>query len=93
VLESKLKKLFEDDKSFAVDSIGFDNGIMVNEQGDLVDYMILEYEDRFDVYLNLYDEGEPPYRNILVKGSSRKKEIAQKIAVRKLNKEAYKHLN
>ncbi|MBW8350791.1 hypothetical protein K0H71_15245 [Bacillus sp. IITD106] len=92
-MESKLKKLFEDDPSFGTDSIGFDNGFMVNEQGDLVDYMILEYADRFDVYLNLYDEEEPPYRNILVKGSSRKKEIAQRIAVRKLNKEAYKHLN
>lgn len=91
-LKSKLEKLVEDDLSFGTDAVGFDNGFMQNQQGDLVDYMILEYEDRFDVYLNLYDEGESPYRDILVRGSSKKKEIARRIAVRKLNKEAYEHL-
>ncbi|MBS4195787.1 hypothetical protein [Lederbergia citri] len=88
-MKSKLKKLFEDDKSFGTDSIGFDNGFMQNQHGDLVDYMILEYVDRFDVYLNLYDEGKPPYRNILAKGSAKTKEEAQMLAIEELDRFAY----
>ena len=48
---------------------------------------MLEYLDRFDVYLNITDDGESPYRDILVKGSSKNKEVAKKIATRKLNNE------
>lgn len=53
----------------------------------MVDYLVLEYLDRFDVYLNITDDGESPYRDILVKGSSKNKEVAKKIATRKLNNE------
>ena len=83
---SKLEELF-DDESFATDAIGHDNGFTINDYGDVLDYMILEYEDRYDVYLNLCDEGEAPFRDILVKGSSKSKEVARRIATRKLNKE------
>ncbi|HLT41948.1 MAG TPA: hypothetical protein VKZ95_04520 [Sphingobacteriaceae bacterium] len=92
-LKSKLEELFDNDLTFGTDSLNFENGIMINQHNDMVDYIILEYRDRFDVYLNLFDDGEPPYRNILVKGSSSKKDVAKRIAVRKLNNEAYGHLN
>lgn len=91
-LKSKLLKLY-DDETFGVDAISFNNGFVINSHDDLIDYMILEYQDRFDVYLNLYDHGEPPYRNILVKGSSKSLDVARNIALRKLDKEAYGHLN
>ncbi|OAK72697.1 hypothetical protein [Lederbergia galactosidilytica] len=88
-MKTKLHELFERDKQFGADAISFDSGLMINGRKEVVYYMIIEYEDRFDCYLNLCDDGEPPYRNILVKGSSIKKEVAQQISVRKLNKEAY----
>ncbi|MFD1929243.1 hypothetical protein ACFSFY_14465 [Sporosarcina siberiensis] len=85
-MESKLDELM-DDETFAVDAISHDVGIMFTEHNYAVNYLILEYADRFDAYLNLYDEGEAPFRNILVKGSSKSKEIAMSIASRKLNNE------
>lgn len=85
-MKSKLEELF-DDENFGVEAVGHNNGIMIYKSSVPVDFLILEYKNRFDVYLNLFDEGEPPYRNILVKGSSKKLETAQKIAVRKLEKE------
>lgn len=84
-MRSKLEELF-DDESFAVGSTGYDNGVMVNQQGDPVEYMMLRYADRWDVYLNLFDEGEAPFRNILVKGSAKDKNTAKELAVEKLNK-------
>ncbi|WP_438315349.1 hypothetical protein [Sporosarcina sp. FA9] len=86
-MKSKLDELLDDDEIFAVDAISHDVGMMINKHGDAVDYVILEYADRFDAYFNLYDEGEAPYRNILVKGSSKSKEVARSIANRKLNNE------
>ncbi|MBO0586447.1 hypothetical protein [Sporosarcina sp. E16_8] len=85
-MKSKLIELF-DDESFGTDAINNDVGIMISDFGDMVDCLVLEYEDRYDVYLNLYDEDEAPHRNVLVKGSSKNKEIAKRIAARKLNKE------
>lgn len=86
-MKSKLEELFDNDETFAADSINNDIGMMINQQGDVVEYVILEYADRFDAYLNVYDEGEEPYRNILVKGSSKSKEVAMSIANRKLDNE------
>ncbi|HBZ09135.1 MAG TPA: hypothetical protein DEO65_04495 [Bacillus bacterium] len=84
----KLQKLF-DDPNFAVGSIGCDTGLMINPQNDVVDYMIIEYPGRFEVYLNLFDYEDPSIPNVLVKGKSKSLEVAKSIAVRKLNKEAY----
>lgn len=92
-LKSKLEELLENNELIYGGMISFDNGIMINDNGDLVDFAVLEYADRFDVYLNLYDEGEAPYRNILVKGSSRSMEAAQKIAKRKLNEKYEDHVH
>ncbi|RST59694.1 hypothetical protein D5F11_011370 [Siminovitchia terrae] len=86
--KSKLEMLV-DDQQFGVGNKSVDTGIMINDHNDAVDYLILEFNDRFEVYLNLYDENEPPYRNILTSGKSRSLEVAKKIAVRKLNKLAY----
>ena len=85
-MKSKLEELF-DDEAFGTDAINHDIGIMISSFGVPVDCLVLEYEERCDVYLNLYDEDEAPYRNILVKGSSKNKETAKRIAARKLNKE------
>lgn len=41
-LKSKLEELFDNDESLGIDSIIFDNGIIVNDFGDAVDYMVLE---------------------------------------------------
>jgi len=91
-LKSKLEELFGDE-AFGTDAISHDNGFMINGYGDTVDYLVLEYEDRWDVYLNLYDEDEAPYRNVLVKGSSSSKEVAKRIATRKLDKEYENHVH
>jgi hypothetical protein len=85
-LKSKLEELF-DDEAFGTDAINRDVGIMISSFGIPVDCLVMEYEDRCDVYLNLFDEDEAPYRNLLVKGSSKSREVAQSIAARKLNKE------
>ncbi|MHC8516963.1 hypothetical protein [Sporosarcina sp. ITBMC105] len=84
-MKSKLEKLF-DDESFGTDAIDHELGIMIKD-GVPVDYLILKFKKRWDVYLNVYDEGMPPFRNILVKGSSRNKEVAKSLATRKLDKE------
>lgn len=49
-MKSKLEALF-DDKDFGTGAIGHDNGIMIHSEVP-VDYLILEYGNRFDVYLN-----------------------------------------
>ena len=85
-MKSKLEELF-DDATFGTDAINHDIGIMITDFGIPVDCLVLEYEDRYDVYLNLYDDGEAPHRNILVKGSSKNIEIAKRIAARKIHKE------
>lgn len=90
-MKSGLEALFNDG-DFGTGAIGHDNGIMIHSDFP-VDYLILEYGNRFDVYLNLYDEGEAPYRNILVKGSSKKLEIVKNIAIRKLEKECENHIH
>ena len=90
-MKSALEELFESNEDILKGVISYDNGIMTNEQGDTVDYVILQYKYRHDVYLNLFDEGKAPYRNILVKGSSINRVIAKRKATRKLNKEYQVH--
>lgn len=85
-MKSKLEELF-DDESFAIGAISHDNGFLINDYGDMVDYVALEYENRWDVYLNHFDEGDAPYRNILVKATSEDKEGAKEMAMIKLKLE------
>ncbi|MHA6258374.1 hypothetical protein ACXYMX_00550 [Sporosarcina sp. CAU 1771] len=92
-MKSKLEELFDNDETLGADSVSLDNWIMINDYGDAIDYVILEYADRWDVYLSLYDEGEAPYRNILVQGSSKDMDTAREIATRKLNEEYKKHVH
>lgn len=89
-MESKLEKLLDDDNVLK-GVISYDNGFMINDHGDAVDYLMLEYKDRHDVYLNLFDGGVAPYRDILVKGSSNSIEVSKRIATKKLNKEYQIH--
>lgn len=70
-----------------INIVNYDNGIMISEYGDAATFVLLEYEDHFEVYLSLYDEGEPPYRDILVTGTSTDMEEAMVIASRNLSKE------
>lgn len=89
-----MKSLLEDlfvDENFGIDSTSMDTGVMMNEYNDLLVYMILEYNDRVEVYLELDDEDEPPYRNIMAKGIAGTVEAAKKIAVENLHKQAYKN--
>lgn len=90
-LKSKLDKLAESGELMGTNVVNYDNGIMISEYGDAATFVLLEYEDYFEVYLSLYDEGEPPYRDILVTGTSMDVEDAMKIASRNLSKE-YKKL-
>lgn len=88
-MRSKLLALYEDDEKFGIDAIDIQTGLMINPEKDVVEYLILQFPGRYEVYLNLFDEGEPPYRNILVSGKSKSLEVAKSIAVRKLRKKAY----
>lgn len=87
-MEYKLKKLF-DNPNFALGAIGCETGIMVNPQNNVVDYMIIEFPNLFEVYLHLYDDEDPSVPNVLTSGKSKSLEVAKNIAVRKLTKEAY----
>lgn len=86
-IKSKLVALY-DDESFATDAISSDAGLMVNQYNEVVNYLILEYQGFFHVYLNLFD-GEEPFRNILSEGIATTLEEAKEIAVNNLNKMAY----
>lgn len=92
-MKSKIEELLENDELMEDGIVNFENGLMINDYDDSVDFVIFEYADRFDVYLNLYDEGEAPYRNILVMGSSENKESAMKIAAKKLSEEYEKNVH
>ncbi|OIK13579.1 hypothetical protein BIV60_13880 [Bacillus sp. MUM 116] len=85
---SKLLELV-DEKKFGKGAIGFDNGFMINSHDDMVDYLIVEFEDRFEVYLNIYDNGKTPNRDFLAEGLAEDLEEAKEIAVRNLEKIAY----
>ena len=86
-MKSKLVALY-DDEEFATDAINSDVGLMVNQYNEVVNYLILEYQGFFHVYLNLFDE-EEPFRNILSEGIAPTLEEAQVIAVNNLNEMAY----
>jgi hypothetical protein len=90
--KSKMFSLF-DDEEFAKDAIDCDSGIMINQHKDVLNFLILTFEDRFEVYLELFDDGEPPYRDILGVGIAETLEAAKAIAVANLNRQAYSQLN
>lgn len=88
IVKSQLLSLL-DDKEFGKGAINHDVGLMVNEHNDVLNYFIIEFKDSFEVYLELNDEGEPPYRSHLAKGSGRELDEARRNAVDKLNEIAY----
>lgn len=89
LIQSKLFSLY-DDPNFATDAIDFDTGVMINEYGDAILYLVLQYaENHFHVYLSLCDDGNPPYRDIMAEGIATTLEAAQDIAVKNLNKLSY----
>ncbi|MFJ8264782.1 hypothetical protein [Peribacillus asahii] len=85
--KSKLIELY-DDEFFGTEAIDGEAGIMINEYNEVVDFLILTFEDRIEVYLNLYDE-EAPYRNILAKGVAAEIEEAKDRAIANLNRQVY----
>ena len=86
-MKPKIFELFEDE-NFGVDALEYETGIMLYDSLP-VDFLMMRNESGWDVYLNLYDD-EPPYRNILVKGSARNLEDAKSIATQKLDEECRK---
>lgn len=88
----KLEDLVED-KDFARNFIDSEVGVMVNQHNDLITYLIVEYEESVEVYLELNDLGEPPYRELLAEGIAETVEEAKAIAVKNLNEMAYKNIN
>ena len=87
-METKLTELLNNgllDKYY----IGLETGLMVNEHQDVAAFMILQYDGNFHMYLHLWDDDEPPFRDILVEGIAPTLEEAQEIAVANLDKMAY----
>lgn len=88
---SKLIALF-DDEQFGTDALDAQTGILVNEYDDVVEYLILTFVNRVEVYLNLFDE-KPPYRNYLGTGAAEEIEAAKAIAITDLNRQAYSNIH
>lgn len=86
-MKSKLVALY-DDENFATDAINGDVGLIVNQYNEVVNYLILEYQGFFHVYLNLFDD-EEPFRNILSEGIATTLDEAKEIAANNLNEMAY----
>ena len=89
-MKPKLEMLITDNESFGSDAKNFETGIMINEFNDSIDSVMLEFDDRYEVYLNLYDE-RPPFRNVLAKGVAKNIRDAKEIANKNLIKIAYKN--
>lgn len=89
-MKPKLEALV-DDSNFGIGAINVETGVMVNQYRDMVDFIFLEFSDRFEVYLNIYDEKEPPFRNLLAKGVGGDLEEAKRVAVENLDAIAYKN--
>ena len=85
MIVSKLEVLL-DDEEFAADAISTDVGLLITEN-DVIHYLIMEYEELFTVYLNLFEED--PYTNILAEGSALTLEEAKAIALNNMNELMY----
>lgn len=69
---------------FNAELITAESGIMIHEvSNDEVDFLILTYEDRVEVYLSLYDVVDS-YRNYLSEGIAVDREEAVAIALANL---------
>lgn len=89
-LHSKLEGIIQG----AVGVIDIDTGILLYKDGrikELVNYIILTYPNHYEVYLHLFDSGEPPFRDILVKGVNENLHRAKDIAVENLQHELQKY--
>lgn len=86
MIPSKLEALF-DDESFAKDAINFDSGLMVNQYNDVINYLTIEYEGFYTVYLNLLEE--EPYINLLAEGIALTIDDAKEIALKNINEMIY----
>lgn len=74
---------------FNTELISTESGMMIHEVfNDEVDFLILTYEDRVEVYLSLYDV-EDSYRNHLSDGIAEDREEAVAIALANLHRQAY----
>lgn len=89
-MRPKLETLITENKNFGTDANNLETGIMINEFNDSIDFIILEFDDRYEVHLNLYDE-KPQSRNILAIGIAKSIDKAKKIASQKLVKLAYEN--
>ncbi|MFE8697996.1 hypothetical protein ACFYKT_16765 [Cytobacillus sp. FJAT-53684] len=66
--------------------IGFDSGLMLYKEKELMEWLCIKYKKRFEIYLLLDDLEEPPYRNHLTSGVGRTLENARYAAVRNMEK-------
>jgi len=87
-MESKLGALMQK-KTFALESTDIDTGfILFNE--DYINYVTLHFDDRVEVYMELFDFGEEPYRDILAIGKGETLDEAETKAMEHLIEQAYK---
>ncbi|WP_028392734.1 hypothetical protein [Bacillus cihuensis] len=94
-MKTQLEKLVEDE-SFGVGALDSETGIMINKHKDAIDFIFLFFEDRVEVYLNLYDENEDSSaiigRDYLAVGIGETLEEAKSNAVLELDRQAYSNI-
>lgn len=86
--ELNLLKIIRDEKIHKK-AIEMDAGLFVNEHKHAIYYLTVKYSNFVEVYLEINDDGGPPYKNIFVKGQGETLEEAKAAALKKFNQAAY----
>lgn len=71
----------------------FDTGIFIIDEHDTGNFVMIQYEDYFHIYLGLFDNGEPPYRDLLAEGIAPTIEEAQDIALKNFKNQLFTYMN
>ncbi|TCJ01827.1 hypothetical protein [Cytobacillus praedii] len=87
-MESPLEKIIFQ-KQDAPGLIKMESGLMFYKEKEAMLWLCIEYENRFETFLLLDDQDQPPYRNHLTSGVGRTLEQAREIAINKMEKEVF----
>ena len=79
--ELNLLKIIRDEKIHKK-AIEMDAGLFVNEHKHAIYYLTVKYSNFVEVYLEINDDGGPPYKNIFVKGQGETLEEAKAAALK-----------
>lgn len=82
-MESPLEKIIFQ-KQGMPGLIQMESGLMFYKEKEAMLWLCIEYENRYELYLSLDDQGKSPYRNHLTSGVGRTLEQARDAAVKNM---------